>query len=602
MGSRSSVKMWQQRFTDAKFLLSAVTILAMLAPDLALAENRYWKGAVDADWNNIYNWAVDENAAPNGAAVPAATDIVIFTSNNGTKGSGGDVFIKRAVDIAGLVLAPSFTGSVFTGTSSILIGSKSGGLRMGSGRLGIGATATVFSISGSLTMTGGVFGNGNKGNKIRLSGSLLHQRGALSFSGHILFNNNHADQTLRITNNPTVSATYKYAKATLSGITLNNTAGTTIDDLSLSGATLFLRSITIDRGNLDLTKYGVNLSLSGSMIIASNANAGFSASTQTLTVSGSIDKGSSGYIYMSGGTLLMNGSRDQALNLANSVIHNLTISNVGSANSDNIIVANGSQLLLSGTLTINNGNLNLMDNTEVMVVERGITLANDADAQLTTNSNIFASGTITVNSSAVLAITGGTLTLNDKGDQTINLNGKRIFSLEIDNGGSANDDSVFVANGSQLLLSGALTVTNGTLNLMDNTEAMIVRRNITLANDADAIIASNSTIIASGSISTGASASWAITGATITLNGNTRRQAIDFDNAKMMAFTVTNTSSGVLTSNATVLGTLTINTGSLLAFGANTLYATGSSIVNYGQIKEDTGKIYHTGSNMVVGN
>ncbi|MBI2117793.1 hypothetical protein HYT95_02740 [Candidatus Peregrinibacteria bacterium] len=264
------------------------------------------------------------------------------------------------------------------------------------------------------------------------------------------------------------------------------------------------------------------------------------------------------------------------------MIHNLTISNVGSANSDNIIVANGSQLLLSGTLTI--------------------TLANDADAQLTTNSNIFASGTITVNSSAVLAITGGTLTLNDKGDQTINLNGKRIFSLEIDNGGSANDDSVFVANGSQLLLSGALTVTNGTLNLMDNTEAMIVRRNITLANDADAIIASNSTIIASGSISTGASASWAITGATITLNGNTRRQAIDFDNTKVMAFTMTNTSSGVLTSNLTVLGTLTVNTGSTIALGANTLYATGSAIVNYGKIYEDTGKIYHTGSNFVVGN
>ncbi|MBI2636314.1 hypothetical protein HYW84_03245, partial [Candidatus Peregrinibacteria bacterium] len=222
------------------------------------------------------------------------------------------------------------------------------------------------------------------------SGSLLHRGGTLSYSGTILFNSANADQTLRITDNRTVSATYQYAKATLSGVTLNNTAGTTIDDLSLTGATLFLRSITIDRGNLDLTKYGVNLSLSGSMVIASNAQAGFSAGAQTLTISGSVQRGSSGYFALSGGTLVLNGSK--------------------------------------------------------------------------------------------------------------------------------------------------------------------------------------------------------------------RKQAIAANNAKVTNFTVTKTSSGILADNITVLGTLTVNTGSTIALGANTLYATGSAIVNYGKIYEDTGKIYHTGSNFVVGN
>src|SRR3989344_6722276 len=379
---------------DAKFLLSAVTILAMLAPDLAFAElarNLYWRGKCSNDWNNACNWAVDENTTDANGPVPSGTgaDIVIFTKNNWTTQTGGTVLIRTPVNVASFIIAPSFTGKILTGTSSILIGSKSGGLRMGSGRLQIG-TGTVFSSSGSITMSGGILSNSNRNNRMRLSGSILHQGGTLSYSGTILFNNNNADQTLRITDNRTVSATYKYAKATLSGVSLNNTAGTTVDDLSLSGATLFLRSITVDRGNLDMTKYGVNLSLSGSMVIASNAQAGFSAGAQTLTISGSVQRGASGYFALSGGTLV--------------------------------------------------------------------------------------------------------------------------------------------------------------------------------------------------------------------LNGSSRKQHIAANNTKLTNFTVTKTSSGILADNVTVLGTLTVNTGSTLAFGANTLYATGSSIVNYGKIYEQTGKIYHTGSNFVVGN
>ncbi|MBI2523898.1 hypothetical protein HYW11_01625, partial [Candidatus Peregrinibacteria bacterium] len=388
MGSRSSVKMWQQRFTDAKFLLSAVTILAMLAPDIASAAvYRYWKGASGDDWNVPCNWSWSETGDNCVVGPPTGSGVAVFTSNIGTRGSGSNLILATNINIGGLILAPSFTGRVLTGTASITISGT--GVRIGSGRLQLGSA--VLSTSGSIVMTGGILSNSSKSGRLGLSGSLLHRGGTLSYSGGIVFTSKNADQTLRTTLNETVSATYKYAKATLSGITLNNTAGTTIDDLLITGATLLLKGVTITRGNLDLARYGVNLSLSGSMDIASNAQAGFNASTQTLTLSGSIQRGANGYFNLSGGTLVLNG-------------------------------------------------------------------------------------------------------------------------------------------------------------------------------------------------------------------GVSKRQAIAANNTKVANFTVTKASSGVLVENITVLGSLTINTGSLLAFGANTLYATGSSIVNYGQIKEDTGKIYHTGSNMVVGN
>src|SRR3989338_8513424 len=67
------------------------------------------------------------------------------------------------------------------------------------------------------------------------------------------------------------------------------------------------------------------------------------------------------------------------------------------------------------------GNLDLTTNSQTMNVERGITLADAAQATLTTNSNVTASGTILVNDAATLTVTAGTWTLNDDSDQAVGL-------------------------------------------------------------------------------------------------------------------------------------------------------------------------------------
>ena len=598
----SSATPWHQCLVDAKFLLSIITVLSMILPDVALAADRYWRGSSNShtttkDWGNPTNWSTTPTGAV-GSTVPGASDIAIFTSANLTRGTGGGVVIKNPVNVGGMRLTPSFTGSIHTGTASIAIGGS--GLRIGSGHFRIGGSGTFFNSSGAFVMSGGTFRNGYGRNKINLSGNLLHLSGSLVFSGTIIFNGGVADQTFAYRN-----STSARQVSSFSGIIVGAKGGTTIDDVIVSGATLRLQRLTVNNGNFWLSTpggTGVILAVSGSITVANTAGAEIRTRSNVSASGDLVVNGTNGSITMTGGRLLLNGDKNQTLNLNGKPIYNLEVNSVGTAQADSVIVAADSQLLLSGALTITNGNLNLMDNSEVMVVNRGITVANDADAQLTTNSNIFASGTITVNTSSVLAITGGTLTLNDKGAQTVDFAGKRIFNLKVNNLGPTADDSVTVANGSQLLLSGSLTITNGTLNLMDNTEAMITGSGITLADDADAIITSNSTITASGTISSGAAASWAITGATLVLNGGTRRQAVDVNSAKLTALTVTRSSSGILTSDVTVLGTLTVNTGSTLAISSFSLYATGSSIVNYAKINEDTGKISHTGSNFVVGN
>ena len=114
-----------------------------------------------------------------------------------------------------------------------------------------------------------------------------------------------------------------------------------------------------------------------------------------------------------------------------------------------------------------------------LVTDRGITLADSANASLTTDSNVTSSGTILVNDAATLTVTAGTWTLNDDSDQAVDLDGQALFNLTLNNVGGGTSDDVTIAGG-PLLLSGALTVTLGNLDMTSNSLALITERGILL--------------------------------------------------------------------------------------------------------------------------
>ena len=204
-------------------------------------------------------------------------------------------------------------------------------------------------------------------------------------------------------------------------------------------------------------------SLSGSLSITKGAGSVYSTFTNT-------------------GTLIFNGNADQNFTVGANVtktFKNLTLNNVGGGTSDDIVTNVNGELFLSGALTITSGNLDLSTNDMALVTDRGITLADSANASLTTDSNVTASGTILVNDAATLTVTAGTWTLNDDSDQAVDLDGQALFNLTLNNVGGGTSDDVTIAGG-PLLLSGALTVTLGNLDMTSNSLALITERGILL--------------------------------------------------------------------------------------------------------------------------
>jgi hypothetical protein len=119
-------------------------------------------------------------------------------------------------------------------------------------------------------------------------------------------------------------------------------------------------------------------------------------------------------VFTSTGTIIMEGTRaDQNFYIGNNVnrsFKNLRVNNRAGTTADDIIVNASGGLNLSGTLVITKGNLDLTTFSIGLVSDRGLNLADDSQADLTTNSNVTLSGTVLVNDSATITVTGGTWT------------------------------------------------------------------------------------------------------------------------------------------------------------------------------------------------
>src|SRR3989338_8873802 len=293
-----------------------------------------------------------------------------------------------------------------------------------------------------------------------------------------------------------------------------------------------------------------SFSLSGSLSITKGADSVYSTFTNT-------------------GTLIFNGNADQNFTVGANVtktFRNLTLRNVGGGTSDDIVTNVNGGLFLSGALVITSGNLDLTTNSVAMVVDRGITLADSSDATLTTDSNVTASGTILVNDAATITVTAGTWTLNDDSDQTVDFDGQSLYSLTINNAGGTTIDDVVVAADSQILLSGALIITLGNLDLTTNTETLVVDRGITIADAAQATLTTNSTVFASGTILVNDAATLTVTAGTWTLNDDSD-QTVDFDGQSVFNLTVNNNGGGTNDDIVIAGGTLAVSNDLVVTLG-----------------------------------
>lgn len=428
-------------------LVSTLTILSMLSPSLAFAAERFWVGNYTNVWNDAKNWSATLGGG-GGATVPGASDTAMIVKNN----SGNTIQINAATTVGGIVLSPVFTGSLRTGTSTLILGGT--GMKIGSGYLVIGTGATLAS-SGTWLQTGGVVYNVRANHRLRLSGGLIIMRRArFRYSGTIVFNGN-ADQTLAFSGSstPAAPATIAVGRYSFSGMILDKTGGTTVDDVVVSGATLKMRNLVINNGNFSLDgatsantegrRPAVVAALSGGITIANDADAMFSTNAN-VTLSGSISTGAAGLFAMSGATTLtLNGIRqDLDISGANSRgVHTLVIESTSGAyltatalvtsaltiNSTRILTFAANTLNLTGGVITNNGTIR--ENTGKLVhtgsaVKMGDSAYNEL-AEIQAGSTLYLSvtdtdenisGTAADTITVVVSISGGdseTVTLTE---------------------------------------------------------------------------------------------------------------------------------------------------------------------------------------------
>lgn len=320
----------------------AATALAILyscttvAP--ALAANRFWVGGSNTVWEKPTNWS--SNPGGGGTqAVPTSSDIAIFHAS-----SGHIIQIRSAVNVQGISILSTFTGSILQGSGAITVGSN--GVRMGSGTF-VGGSSGITLRTAGWTQTGGIVRGiqGNGAYAMVMSGSLSVRQvvstnsPSFTSTGTIVF----ADRTSqRIITPPTNAVKFR-------NITLRQKGGGDVDSIIFSGGTLNMSgALTITSGNLDMNASSGVLIVRGGITFADDAQATLETRA-TMTVSGSIVMGDAASLTMTGGALRLNGNR-QDVDLNDSSLISIIIGS-GTYLRDNFTVSTSITINAGATLT-----------------------------------------------------------------------------------------------------------------------------------------------------------------------------------------------------------------------------------------------------------
>ncbi len=472
--------------------VAASTIFFMLAPN-AFAATYYWTGfgADGSRWENANNWSTADTPSGNGA-VPTQDDVAIFRHG----GSVNPVVRSRAI-AKGIVMDAAWTGSIMMGTGTLAIGPS--GWRAGGGTF-VGGTSPI-TLSGSLTQTGGTL----KGlmDTLSVSGSLSITGAASTFTstGTVVFASAIANQTFT----PAARSTFRHLTIYNRGAAGANAVTIATGHLNLSG------SLTVTQGKLDLTTNSRRLAVRKNVTVASSTVAAI-VTNSNVALSGSLTvSNASGGFLQTAGTTNFKGSGPQSVTLGGGLNRFFTVTlNSTSDISGQYTVTAADHFNMSGSLTITTGLLNLATNSKRLVA-RGITVASSALAGLVTDSNVTNSGAVSFGVLSTLTVTGGTWKQN--GTQNVNLDfaGRSVNNLTINNPGIGTETETLL---NPLFISGALTVTDGTLDTQSNNIRVVGNTLI-----AGTLVARGATIRAAGNWTKEAAGTFTANTGSVILNG-----------------------------------------------------------------------------------
>ena len=389
----------------------------------------YWKGDVGGSWssNNAgdTNWASDLAGSTDLAALPIATDTLVFSATSAV----GTTF-TTTLDGSFTADSLKFTDNPVGVTAVSIIQGSSGTLTLSpaSANNGISVPANVGAITiGAPIATGAiqtweVVGGGTNGSSLTVSGAVT--------IGHII--NKTGAGVLTLSGSNTGSGGLVLAAGTLvighantlGAGTFSIGAGTTVDT---GAAAIVNAGNNVQNWNGNFTFTGTNtLNLgTGGVTMTDNVIATLGNS---LTVGGAIGDGAATFgLTKSGvGALTLNGANTFG-GLTNLVNGALTLSGDNSGAAGGVTIAAGATLNLghanalgSGTLTFNGGTL---DNTSGGTLTLGGNVAQTWNAGFTftgTHNLATGSGAVTLGANIPVTVTAGNLTVSGVIDDGLN--------------------------------------------------------------------------------------------------------------------------------------------------------------------------------------
>ena len=559
----------------------------------------YWKGdVVGGSWSSNVagdtNWASDLAGTTDLAALPIATDTLVFASSGATgptyvttlDGSFTADSLKFTTNPTGVTAVAVNQGT--SGTLTLTPASANNGISVpaDAGAITIGAP-----LATGATQTWEVIGGGTNGSSLNVSGAvainhLVNKTGAgvLTLSGSNTGSGELAlaAGTLVIANN-----------SALGTGTFSIGAGTTVN----TGATAIVNAgNNVQNWNGNFTFTGTSTLNLGTGAVTLGDNVTLAAGNN-LTVGGAIGDGAAtfGFTKSGVGVLTLNGANTYGglTQVANGAL-NLNGDNSGAAGG--VTMAAGTTLNLghanslgSGTLTLNGG---FLDNTSGGALTLG---GNGAQAWNTgftftgTNDLVMGAGAVTLGASIPVTVTAGNLTVNGVIDDGLN-----TFNLEKAGAGT-------LTLGAANTYGGATTISAGTLAFSANqtlaaaTNTLLFGATAASTTPGNLVLTADATFGGAMIVNTNSAAASQITigsGRTLTINANVQigatTPAVASTVTKLTlngggAFNVTTAAAGTFTVGGSTSGTLAQDTTlNLTALASTTINvsATGTLRVN----------------------
>ena len=142
-----SIQAKKQRTVLCRFLLVTIAIAAitLAMAQVAYADDRYWDGGADADWNDANNWSDTDGGSTPASSVPGTGDHAHFTAN----GDGNPCTFDIDVTLGNLTVLIGYTSKIDLGIKNLTMNNGGNITLDGAGEFDLG--------TGTISLTNGDF-------------------------------------------------------------------------------------------------------------------------------------------------------------------------------------------------------------------------------------------------------------------------------------------------------------------------------------------------------------------------------------------------------------------------------------------------------------